>query len=245
MMNLFYIFLVWLLIHQINLFSQQLSFDHLFILVGESAPSVKILVDAGLKNDPDTLHHTGQGTSAVFFNFNNFYVELMWISHKEEAEKPGNKIIDMFLDQKRGGSPFGFVVARSSNETDSIPYLTESMYADWLRPNESIKFALSDDIMLPSIIVVPRYLDYDSINVRYPEAIRELIDHPIGSLTLTSIRFRGPRSKPESTAIIELVRQGIAEFVEDKNHLVELIFNNGKSGKRIDVRPNLPLIIYY
>jgi hypothetical protein len=245
MMNLFYIFLVWLLIHQINLFSQQLSFDHLFILVGESAPSVKMLVDAGLRNDPDTLHHTGQGTSAVFFNFNNFYVELMWISHKEEAEKPGNKIIDMFLDQKRGGSPFGFVVARSSNETDSIPFLTESMYADWLRPNESIKFALSDDIMLPSIIVVPRYLDYDSINVRYPEAIRELIDHPIGSLTLTSIRFRGPRSKPESTAIIELVRQGIAEFVEDKNHLVELIFNNGKSGKRIDVRPNLPLIIYY
>lgn len=244
-MKPFYIFLVWLLCHQINLFSQQLSFDHLFILVEESAPSVKMLVDAGFKNDPDTLHHMGQGTSAVFFNFNNFYLELMWISHKDEAEKPGNKIIDMFRDQKRGGSPFGFVVARSSNETDSIPFPTESMYADWLRQNESIKFALSDDIMLPSIIVVPRYLDYDSIKVRYPEAIRELIDHPVGSLTLTSIRFRGPGSILESKAVNELMRQGIADFVEDKNHLVELIFNNGKSGKRIDVRPGLPLIIYY
>lgn len=240
-----YIFLVWILTHQINLFSQQLSIDHLFILVEESAPSVKMLVDAGLKNDPDTLHHLGQGTSAVFFNFNNFYLELMWISHNEEAEKPGNKIIDMFRDQKKGGSPFGFVVARSSNETDSIPFPTESMYADWLRPNESIKFGLSDDIMLPSIIVVPRYLDYDSIKVRYPEAIRELTDHPIGSFALTSIRFRGPGLISKSTAINELLRQGIAEFIEDKNQLVELIFNEGISGKSIDVRPKLPLIIYY
>jgi len=110
---------------------------------------------------------------------------------------------------------------------------------------KSIKFALSDDIMLPSIIVVPRYLDYDSIKVRYPETIRELTDHPVGAFALTSIRFRGPGSISKSTAINELLRQGVAEFIEDKDHLVELIFNDGTSGKRIDVRPNLPLIIYY
>jgi len=244
-MKLLYIFIIGVFMLQFNLHSQQLSADHLFILVDESAPSAKVLKEAGLKMDPDTLHHTGQGTSAVFFNFNNFYLELMWISHEEEAEKSGNKIIEMFRSWKKGGSPFGFVVARESNETDSLPFPNVSMYADWLRPDESVKFGISNDIMLPSVIVVPRYLDYDFIKTRYPEAIRELTDHPAGSLTLTSIRFSGTGSISESIANNELIRQGIAEFVEGDIHLVELTFNNGKSGKTIDARPELPLIIFY
>ena len=158
-MKLLYIFFIGVFMLQFNLHSQQLSSDHLFILVDESAPGAKLLKDAGLKMDPDTLHHSGQGTSAVFFNFNNFYLELLWISHKGEAEKSGNKIVDMFRNQKKGGSPFGFVVARKSNETDWLPFPNESMYADWIRPDESVKFGISNDIMLPSVIVVPRYLD--------------------------------------------------------------------------------------
>ena len=113
------------------------------------------------------------------------------------------------------------------------------------RSGESVKFGISDDIMLPSVIVVPRYLDYDSIKTRYPEAISELTDHPVGSLTLTSIRFSGPGSISDSIAIKELIRQGIAEFIEDDINLVELTFNNGKSGQTIDARPGLPLIIFY
>ena len=244
-MKLLYIFFIGVFMLQFNLHSQQLSSDHLFILVDESAPGAKLLKDAGLKMDPDTLHHSGQGTSAVFFNFNNFYLELLWISHNGEAEKSGNKIVDMFRNQKKGGSPFGFVVARKSNETDSLPFPNESMYADWLRPDESVKFGISNDIMLPSVIAVPRYLDYDSIKTRYPEAIRELIDHPAGSLTLTSIHFSGPGSISESIAINELMKQRIAEFVESDIPLVELTFNHGKSGKTIDARPELPLIIFY
>jgi len=244
-MKLLYIFFIGVFMLQFNLHSQQLSADHLFILVDESAPGAKVLKDAGLKIDPDTLHHTGQGTSAVFFNFNNFYLELLWISHKDEAEKSGNKIVEMFRNWKKGGSPFGFVVARKSNETDSLPFPSESMYADWLRPDESVKFGISNDIKLPSVIVVPRYLDYDSIKTRYPEAIRELADHPAGSFTITSIRFSGPGSISESIAINELMKQGITELVENDIHLVELIFNNGKSGKTIDARSELPLIIFY
>lgn len=244
-MKLLYIFFTGVFMLQFNLHSQQLSADHLFILVDESAPGAKVLKEAGLKMDPDTLHHTGQGTSAVFFNFNNFYLELMWVSHKEEAEKSGNKIVEMFRNWKKGGSPFGFVIARKSNETDSLPFPNETMYADWLRPGESVKFGISDDIMLPSVIVVPRYLDYDSIKTRYPEVMRELTDHPAGSLSLTSICFSGPGSKFESIVINELMKQGIAEFVEDEINLVELTFNNGKSGQTIDARPGLPLIIFY
>lgn len=244
-MKFLFIFFTGVFMLQFNLNSQQLSADHIFILVEEIAPGAKVLKDAGLIMDLDTLHHTGQGTSAVFFNFNNFYLELLWISHEEEAEKSGNKIVEMFRNRKKGESPFGFVVACKSNETDSIPFPTESMYADWLRPDESIKFAVSDDIKLPSVIVVPRYLDYDSIKTMYPEAIRELTDHPAGSLTLTSIRFNGPGSMSESHAINELIKQGIAEFVEDENHLAELTFNNGKSGITIDARPKLPLVIFY
>jgi hypothetical protein len=244
-MKLLCIFFTGVFMLQFNLNSQQLSADHIFILVDESAPGAKVLKDVGLKMNPDTLHHTGQGTSAVFFNFNNFYLELLWISHEEEDEKSGNKIVEMFHNQKEGGSPFGFVVARKSNETDSLPFPNESIYADWLRLGESVKFGISNDIMLPSVIVVPRYLDYDSIKTRYPEAIRELTDHPAGSLTLTSIRFNGPGSISESPAINELIKHGIAEFVKDAKHLAELTFNNGKSGITIDARPKLPLVIFY
>ena len=66
-MKLLYMFFTGVFILQFNLHSQQLSADHLFILVDESAPGAKVLKEAGLKMDPDTLHHTGQGTSAVFF----------------------------------------------------------------------------------------------------------------------------------------------------------------------------------
>jgi len=244
-MKLLCIFFIGMFMLQFNLHSQRLSADHLFILVEEDAPQAKFLVEAGLKIDPDTLYHTGQGTSIVLFDCNNFYLELMWISNNGEAEISGNKIVEMFRNWKKGGSPFGFVVARKSNETDSLPFPNESMYADWLRPDESVKFGISNDIMLPSVIAVPRYLDYDSIKTRYPEAIRELTDHPAGSLTLTNIRFSGPGSISESIAINEIMKQGIAEFIEDDIHLVELTFNNGKSGKTIDARPELPLIIFY
>jgi len=84
-----------------------LVIDHIYICVTKQAPEAKALQDAGMQLASGTDHHTGQGTAAVFFYFENIYLELIWVEDAEELKSADKQLADKFKNVTNGGSPFG------------------------------------------------------------------------------------------------------------------------------------------
>lgn len=226
----------------------ELVIDHIYICVSSQAPEAKVLQDAGLQLASDTAHHTGQGTAAVLFYFDNIYLELIWIEDAEELESADKQLADKFRNVSHDGSPFGLGLRNSGPSNDSLPFDTRGYFAEWMRPGTTIEIVDPLDQSEPDIFVEPPYLGWDSLVANAPSDWPKLLDeleHTAGMRRLTGIRIFGPGLPTTSKAISVLIEQGIVDFGESEVHVVELTFDEGKRGKVIDARPTLPVVIYY
>jgi hypothetical protein len=221
-----------------------LELDHLYICVKKKAPEIKILQNAGLELAPDTTSHTGQGTAAIFFNFENFYLELIWVENPDELNKFDKKLTEKFAMASNGGSPFGIGLHRHDPSDRPLPFKTNSYYAEWMKPGSSIDNAEIEHINQPEIFVVAPYMNWSQAIKDYPKLL-ETTKHQAGMRQLTRLIISGPEIPGESEAMRVLDEQRIVEFKSAKEHLAELVFDNAGEGKSIDCRPVLPLLIYY
>ena len=225
-----------------------LELDHLYICAAKGAPEARVLEDAGLRLAGDTAHHTGQGTASVFFVFENMYLELSWVEDSVELAGADQELADKFNNANRGGSPFGLGLRRSEPITDSLPFQTRSYYQEWMREGSSIEVAQTNHSSDPEVFVVPTYMGHDSLLARAKAARSERLEdlkHPAGIKKLTKIKISGPNLPGESQTLSVLSERGIVAFGESEKHVAELTFDQGRQGKTIDARPDLPLVIHY
>ncbi|MFH1277878.1 MAG: VOC family protein [Candidatus Eisenbacteria bacterium] len=224
---------------------QEIMLDHVWIHVVKDAPEAKALIDSGFQLAPRTAHHVGQGTSSVFFLFQNAYLELIWVDEPEVLRQKAPEFAATLLGGPKA-SPFGIGLRRVDPELDRMPFPTSPRWAEWMKEGTSIEVAQTGTEALtdPSIFVVPRYMGWDVTVASKPEVLAAAV-HQLAFSEVTGVRLHGPGLPSPSPAVQYVFEHGLVQFKTAENHMLELEFDGGRQEKTLDIRPILPLVINY
>lgn len=217
----------------------RLEVDHLFLAVAPKAPEARALVEAGFMLIPDTSVHVGQGTASVAAIFANAYLELIWLEGEEDPLGMGQRV----AWRQTGASPIGIGLRRVDTLAVGLPFKTRSYSAPWMLPGTAIEIADAGEEYAsdPEIFIVPPYMSW-------PVVVRQLgrpPPQPLGVHNVTHITVVRPGGGERSEAVRVLQDAGIVEFRSGAEHRLDLVFDDGAQGRRIDLRPGLPLVIEY
>ncbi|HKS41005.1 MAG TPA: VOC family protein [Blastocatellia bacterium] len=224
-----------------------LELDHILIWVTKGAPEIKALEDIGLKAFGETTHHIGQGTASKVFVFENAYLELIWVDDEQAATKNAARTgIDMKIRaqwKQTGASPFGIGLHYLPGKASAAPFPVIKYWAEWMKPNTTIEFA--QDVITykePMYFIVPDYLSVSDTVLREIRSKMEM--HGLDVKRITRVKITAVEKKLTSTADM-LNRNGVVMIEGGKAAVMELIFDGGRQGKKLDLRANLPLVVMY
>jgi len=95
-----------------------MSVNHIFIFTDDYDKAAQEIIDFGFTEGSNRVH-PGQGTQNRKFNFNNFFLEILWVHDKNEINsaltKP-TKLGERANWKNNGSSPFGLCLDYSKNE---------------------------------------------------------------------------------------------------------------------------------
>jgi len=211
--------------------------DHLFIMTSVDAPEAARLAALGLIEGSRNVH-PGQGTANRRFFFQNFMLELLWVNDEnaDVISEPVRRTRLLARWRDHSACPFGICFlpekAGTSAPFAGWPYRPE--YARGTTIHVASEAALSE----------PMWFYFDSLTPRQMCAIREKEPtiHPLGVRELTSIRITVP-TPPHSEPSVFAAREQLVDFGSGSKHVAELTFDDGASGRHVDLRPGLPLVI--
>ena len=228
-----------------------LELDHVFVWVTKGAPEARALEEVGLQAFGETTHHTGQGTASKVFIFENAYLELIWIDDEQAAIKNAARTgIDMKTRaqwKQTGASPFGVGLHYLAGKAGPAPFPVRTYRAEWMKPNTSIEFAqVVTTYREPMYFIVPDYLSISDT------ALREILRQNRSKVEtrqpdlkrITGLRITTVAKRLTSTANL-LTQNEIVRLEIENTAVMELTFDGGKQGKKLDLRASLPLVIRY
>jgi hypothetical protein len=232
------------------------AFDHVWIMVSPGAPERKALVESGFTIARAENLHEGQGTASITVEFQNGFLELVWLDPRVSVA-PGREVaIEKFRNRAEwrtsGWSPISVGLRRTSATDVPLPWPVWTISGlGWLREGESIEMLTPRDKgTAPSVFVPPRSLYVDEqrnlkiIRAGGPDAVD--FEHANGTWRITGIKVFAPHgSALEGPPTADLERMGIAQFRVGESWLLQLTLDNRTQGKHVDFQPGLPLVIEY
>jgi hypothetical protein len=217
-----------------------LEFDHLFVCTSRGAPEADELVRAGFAEGTPNAH-AGQGTACRRFFFRNAYLELLWV--RDEAEARGapaerTRLWERSRAAETGYSPFGVALrSPSDGETDDLPFETWAYRPAFLPAPLHVDVAESRTPAEPLVFRIPgRRPD------AYDAARAQPLAHDSGAREITSIAITLAHAA-DSPALEAVERAGVVTFRQGLLPLAEVVFDGGRHGLGIDLRPGLPLVL--
>ena len=173
------------------------------------------------------------GTKGTYFNFENLYMELLWIEDETEY---------MPLSSMFGKPTFGIAFHHKAGINVPLPFETNAFHWEWLPPDSFLHFAKRDPASLePLFFVVPDSIVHREEDNDTPS---EITTHPLGIKRLSALRVTIASQELSATAQL-LSANTNAQIENGSENRLELIFDNEAQGKIVDIRPTLPLIIRY
>jgi hypothetical protein len=232
------------------------ALDHVWIMVSPGAPERKALAEAGFTIARAVNRHEGQGTASITVEFQNGYLELVWLDEKVSVAPGREAAIEKFRNRANwrtsGWSPISVGLHRTAATDEPLPWPVWTIGGmDWLREGESIEMLTPRDKgVAPSVFVSPRSLYVDEqrnlkiIRGAGPDAVD--FEHAAGAWRITAIKVFAPNGDAlQGPPTEDLERMGVAQFRVGEKWLLELTLDSGIQGKRVDFQPELPLIIEY
>lgn len=205
--------------------------DHFFVLTDPGALLADRLISAGLtEGEPNT--HPGQGTSNRRFFFTNSMLELLWLHDREEAMAgPGTRMNIAERVESTEACPFGLIFRPNDKARSTMPFAGWKYEPSYLDPPNFLHVgANSDRLIEPLLIFAPFIVARSNAEVAGDNG------------RVTGLRI----SSPENNLSPELSQVAGARGVRlelGKPHLLEVYCESQKPG-HIDMRPDLPLVIY-
>lgn len=218
-----------------------MEIDHIFICTENKAPSGDLLVEFGLV-EGSSNKHPGQGTANRRFYFRNFMLELLWIENLEEAQSERTKLMRLFErceSTSNKYSPFG-IGFRPTKEIGETPPFPSWDYHPVYLP-ESLKIQIADNTPLSEPMYF--YLSFAMRQDKVAADKREPMEHKVPLNEVTNVKICVNQDIPLSTSAYILNQLHNLSIENDKEHFVELEFDNGTLNQSKDFRPNLPLLI--
>lgn len=95
--------------------------------------------------------------------------------------------------------------------------------------------------MTPAVFVVPTYMGLPAWIDQLRVEKSALLSHPLGISRLTEVTIE--TGSPPATAV-EIQLPGL-HFRPSELPMMELVFDDGRQGATLDLRPGLPLVMKY
>ena len=210
-----------------------LELDHFFILTEPGAAAGDLLVAMGIE-ESFSRDHAGQGTSNRRFPVSNSMLELLWMRDVAEADTgPGKDLLFPERAAQAAASPFGLILTRTNGAADEEPFDGWKYQPDYFDP--PMAFHVGDNSRIieePLCIYVP-----------FLEPVDRSVEQ--GSLqSISNVRLTVPVSRMSASLKATSKAAGL-EVVDGGEHLMEVTFEGGQAGLEEDLRPDLPLVIYW
>ncbi|HSS49995.1 MAG TPA: VOC family protein [Thermoanaerobaculia bacterium] len=226
--------------------SPVLELDHAYIIVPPgAAAALQALRQAGIVIDSETVRHDGEGTTSMAAFFENGYLELMWVDSTVTVDSAHERDVAEFRRaaawDRTGASPFGIGLHfLSGSQSDlKIPFRSEPVpeggpagsYILLRQPAESLA---PDVFIMPPEGAVTAWID------RFRSRQPERFAHPSGFHRITRVVLRGPPAQRPRAADLGL---RLVRFEAGDTPLLEVEFDGGRTGRRWDLRPALPVVL--
>lgn len=236
--------LLWLAVSRAPLAAQEphLALDHLWLVVSPGAPERVALERAGLSVAPGVNRHESQGTASITVEFENAFLELIWVDSSVRIA-PGLEIVQARFRNRSNWriskwSPVGVAFHRTEATQPRLPFSTWRVTAPWMESDDYMEMLTPRGDSLVTAWIVGKS------DIASEEGARALVnrDHRIGVRRVSNLRVTGPGAS-HGPPIAYLNGLGSATFQEGAAWLVELTFDQGAAGQVRDLRPALPLVL--
>jgi hypothetical protein len=213
-----------------------LELDHAFIGCDAGAPQGDALLQLGFVEGSGNTH-PGQGTANRRFFFDNFMLELVWVSNPDEAQSEKTRrtrLWDRLQRQDPEISPFGIVFKPSGGEAGAAPFPTWAYSPAYLPPGLAMQVADGTSLYEPELFYLPfmnRPRQRGSEPTLHAVPIRRILGLSVG------VCRRDHLSKASRIA----EQQGLLAYADSPQPVLEVLFE-GVGGESFDVRPRLPLL---
>jgi len=225
-----------------------LRLDHVFILTEADAPAGDKLVQAGLPEGAGRSHK-GQGTTNRRFEFSNGMLELLWVHDAEESLNglaAGLKFVERAtnLNTETSACPFGIILGpcdspphTDSADPETVPFSGWTYQPDFFPPPTAFHVGTNSDILSEPLCV---YAPFFRAPVIEPNNSAE--PKPFQRVTQTDFSIA---SEFLSETLAAVSKAAGLKLTVGNEHLMQITFDHGHCGMQRDLRPALPLIIYW
>jgi len=216
--------------------------DHVLICTDIGAPVADRLRDFGLTEGTSNVH-PGQGTRNRRFFFDNAMLELLWVHNPEEAQSAVTRPTQLWArwdGRHRDALPFGICLRPRHQPTEALPFAAWAYIPSYLPSPWVIHVAENASILTePMLFYVAFGYRPDQADPPPP------LDHAVGFREMTSLRLQGPQSVPQSAALRAVVEMEMMTVSTGGPALMEIGFDGEASGRSMDFRPDLPLVLHW
>lgn len=211
-----------------------IQLDHAFIACRQGAPEADALLQLGfVEGSPNT--HPGQGTSNRRFFFDNFMLELLWLSDQSEASSAQTRrtrLWERCSSQEPGLSPFG-ILFRPDGQSSTPPFPTWAYLPSYLPAGLAIDVAEGTTLQEPELF----YLSFLNGRKSTVEPTKHKL--PFQRVSYAAVGVKNLATL--SDAALAVNRQGQLRYFASDQPILELHFE-GAITPDLDLRPALPLV---
>jgi hypothetical protein len=214
-----------------------MDIHHIFIFSNAAGDEANDLLNFGLSEGSFRIHQ-GQGTQNRKFYFENFYLEIVWISNEKEFRSEDTALAKLYerAHHVDGFSPFGLCLV-NSEVTDILFNHCEKYYPAFLP--EGMGFDIITNYEYPSLPWTFRP-PFRGVML-FPE---EPKIHKAGIQNLTRAAFHIPKLNNENAYLKHFINTKNINFEKADKFYLALEFDN-KRNKCSKYFENIPLIIDY
>ena len=210
-----------------------IELDHCFILVESEAKAADLLVSLGMEESFGRKHE-GQGTSNRRFQFSNGMLEFLWLRDADEATNgPGRNLLIPERVNNPTASPFGVILHRKDNIDVGMPFDGWKYQPDYFDASWAFHVGRnSSNLREPLCIYVP-FIE---------PCIRKTEEGIFKSISQVKIYTQ---EKSMSSVLSVAATADRLSIDSDDQHLMEITFDDNRCGMSKDLRPDIPLIVYW
>ena len=219
----------------IHLGVMQVELDHFFVCTAAGGPEAQRLLQFGLNEAPPNVH-PGQGTANRRFAFSNAMIELLWVDNPAEAQSQATArtlLWERWSRRSEGSCPFGICVRPVDIPPTAPPFPGWEYRPVYLPPPLSMHIGEAG-VEEPMWV----YLNFITRTQRQ----KWFHEHSSDIQEITRVVLHTP-VPVSSSAARRLVEAGVVHTEPSAGYALEIEFDHNRKGQRIDLGPDLPVVL--